>query len=62
MSEQDKHKMREAKEVASALSENLDLSEEVVAAIPDDDIQQKVGDAIELGTALRDAEQAVTDE
>jgi hypothetical protein len=60
MSERDKR--RAAKEVASALSEQLDLAEEVVAATPDDEVRRRVADAIELGVALRDAESAVENE
>jgi hypothetical protein len=62
MSDRDKERRRDAKEVASALSENLDLAKEVVDEIPDDVIKRKVDDAIERGTALRDAEQAASDE
>lgn len=55
-------KNRTAKEVAAALSENLDMIDEVVDATPPDEIRNKVADAIELGIAMRDAEQAATDE
>lgn len=62
MSDQDKKKRREATEIAAALSENLDLAKEIVDAIPDDVIKRRVADATELGIALRDAEQAASDE
>ena len=62
MSDRDKKNRREATEVASALSENLDAAKEAVDEIPDDVIERKVADATELGTALRDAEQAASDE
>jgi hypothetical protein len=62
MSDRDKEEGRAAKEVAAQLSENVDLAKKIVDAIPDEEIERRVADATELGIALRDAEEAASDE